>query len=366
MESQTKGRHEANISVTNTSLKTLDDLGYHKQFDNTSIYSNVSNTSALPSYTNYDFAVLILSQPENITQILIGFLGVSINLLCMMALFQVTDKWTSHFQIMLSLMFADLLTAASDVTLVLFYAFAFYFIEVTTSTYIGRCINVIYGFVVTGLNATLLSLTCMAMDHYVTIMYPWRSPVSTKKCGFAIIIIWLIAAMTGFSDFFAPVRDNKAQYTTFAIGFICGLVMMSLYLSIYHTAKKSGKLVAMAKTDGRISFINQKNMKALVTTSIILGTFILFWLPIGCINFIIHFDTRPQAYDVHEIRDHFHGICMCLLLLNTVCDPIIYAIRIRHVRKGILMLLSKIASKRLKHRFTDPQSCLNYRKYDFD
>ena len=114
--------------------------------------------------------------------------------------------------------------------------------------------------------------------------------------------------------------------------------------------------------DGRISFINKKNRKALVTTVMILGTFLLFWLPISCKMLIEMFVTIPLTYDVVKLSEIFK----CLLLLNTICDPIIYAIRIHHVRKGFLILLSKVASKCLKHKFTDPHSGLHYRKHGFN
>ena len=221
MESQAKGSLEGNISA-NTAWKALDKLDFFTQFVNTSVYTNFSSAKDR----------VLLCKPEFLCQIVIGFLGILLNLLCMMALLQVRNKWTCHFRIMLSLMFADLLRAASDVTLVLFNAFVLYFTEVTHSFDILHCRHVIYGFLIMGMNATLLSLTCMAMDHYVTIMYPWRSPVSARKCCIMIITIWLIAAMAGFSDFFISVRVYKARYTILPIGLICIVVMMSLYLPV--------------------------------------------------------------------------------------------------------------------------------------
>ena len=98
-----------------------------------------------------------------------------------------------------------------------------------------------------------------------------------------------------------------------------------------------------------------------MTTFIILGTFILLWLPNFCKILTVVFNTELQAYHLKMF-----DIFICLILLNSVCDPIIYAIRIRHVRKGFLILLSKIAPKCFRHKFTDPQSCLNYRKYNFN
>ena len=113
MESQAKGSLEGNISA-NTSWKALDKLEFFTQFVNTSVYNNFPNASEILHDR------VLLCKPEFLSQIVIGFLGILLNLLCMMALLQVRDKWTCHFRIMLSLMFADLLTAISDVTLVLF------------------------------------------------------------------------------------------------------------------------------------------------------------------------------------------------------------------------------------------------------
>ena len=345
METQTKGGLEGNVSVPNNSWKTLDELELFTQSVNTSVFPNVSNTSG----TSHKI-LLILTEPPVIRKIVIAFLGILLNLMCVMALFQVKDKWTCHFRIMLSLMFADMLIAVSVMTYIFAYAYTHYFIEEENLHYIP----VIRCFFLMGMNANLLNVVCMAIDHYVVIMYPWRSPVSAKRSHIIVTTVWVIAAITAISNFFTPVLN----YTTLPIGLVCLIVMVCVYVSIYRTAKNSGKQVAVRTTGGRISFINQKNLKALVTTSMILGTFILSWVPVGCLNLMMQFRV---------IRDHdvwLSDIFTCLFLLNTVCDPIIYAVRIRRVRKGFLILLSKIASKCWKHKFTDPQSCLNYRQYD--
>ena len=133
--------------------------------------------------------------------------------------------------------------------------------------------------------------------------------------------------MTGRSHLFIPGRTYKPIYSTLIIAFVCTVVMIFLYQSVYRAAKNNGQEVAVIKME-RASFKSHKSIKALVTTFIILGTFILLWLPYFCIILTIVFNTELQAYHMKMF-----DIFICLILLNSVCHPVIYAIRIRHVRK---------------------------------
>ena len=131
--------------------------------------------------------VIMSSNPARISLILIGILGVLLNLLCAIALFQVRDQWTCHLRIMLSLMFADMLTPASIITTLFSIAFALYY-YITGGKH-ALFVTVINAFNTIGLNATLLNLIYMAIDHYITILHPWRNPISAKICSIIIIII---------------------------------------------------------------------------------------------------------------------------------------------------------------------------------
>ena len=390
-----------NISANNIYPHNVDSLAFNQNFANDSFNFNVSHRSDLPGkpfdyYTYYrddsGRVTMMLSQPTSVIGIFLGILGILLNLLCMIALFQVRAKWTCLFRIMLSLMLSDMLTATSYMAHVFRRAYTRHYFpglgpwDIRLKTWCT--FTVIKAFCTMGMNVTLLNLMVMAIDHFIAILYPMRyqTLLSIKKSNFMIIIIWLIAALTGFSDFFSPLWDLKSyriftrynlcefiwlsvyqeEYTTFAIAFVCTCVMLILYLSIYCAARDKVRNVAVTEKDGSIGFKHNKNKRALVTTFLILGTFILCWLPMCCFQVILLLLVKFRSEYVVEMTDKLilvDNSLVCVVLLNTVCDPIIYAIRIREVRLGFLVFLGKIAPKSLKHKFTDPQSSLNYRRY---
>lgn len=282
----------------------------------------------------------------------------------------------------------------------------------------------------TGLNITLLNLMGMAIDHYVAILSPlqYYRILSTRKTNTFICILWIIAFLSGFSDFYSPLWDlttfkkfqksynyceyiekssYSEEYTTFAIAISCYIVMLNVYLKIYCNVKKmrrgavvvggerrnstvhkrrksssessmyysnngdadfnnykdsnhknSNKNNKLSSDDQKNPFISgiqqsgnrkwknkKRNTRALYTTLLIIGTFMICWLPLCCfqISMLIIKKIHKDIPDVHITRllkaDQYLYV---VLLLNTICDPIIYAVRIGEVRRGFKTLVCRI------------------------
>ena len=58
----------------------------------------------------------------------------------------------------------------------------------------------------TGHNATLFNLLCLAVDHYCAIARPltYSLQLSKKTVRILLIMFWLVALLFGFSDFLIP------------------------------------------------------------------------------------------------------------------------------------------------------------------
>jgi hypothetical protein len=208
--------------------------------------------------------------------------------------------------------------------------------------------------------STLLNALAMAMDHYVAILKPLyhRKLMTKSRILLMITGLWILSALTGFSDFFSGifsygdynhddnyceyVSDTKYQeeYPVFGIAIICLFVMMYVYIKIYITVRRH--------QSSEFRQIN-RNKKAMFTTLLLLGSFILCWLPLCLLEIIMNILVETnigyvlsRLEFISKINQHLVN----LLLLNAVCDPLIYGIRLTEVRRGYKQLIRKCCCRR--------------------
>ena len=330
-------------------------------------FSNVSQDDAVDegAFDYYDIssrAQRFLTQPVFIIALVFGVIVVVTNILSLVVLSHVKSSLTSQFILITSLAFSDILVGVSVLLHI-----------------VNKILNPAYypgygpwmprvrskcGFMIikalntTAINITLLNLMGMAIDHYVAILKPLHHStyMSRRRCTAMIVIFWFIASLCGFSDFISVLGDLKnyhrykhkynfcefvwlgdyqEEYTLFTIALACLCTMLSIYLRIYWEVRHNTKNWPPQQE-------LQKNKKALVTTLLILGTFMLCVMP-NClfqITMIISVKYNSDAIHRHEaILRKADQYLYDLILLNSLCDPLIYAFRIREVRQGYLKLL---------------------------
>ena len=118
----------------------------------------------------------------------------------------------------------------------------------------SRCAyTVIKSLNTTALNATLLNLMGMAMDHYIAILKPLHYTRLLNKQRYTILILlfWIITFVFRFSDFicvfkdwddwhmykvefnlceFVYISEYHEEYTVFVCAFLCLVVMVCVYI----------------------------------------------------------------------------------------------------------------------------------------
>ena len=310
-------------------------------------------------------AEYFLSQPYYIIALVLSMAAIFANVTSLAAIYQIRKVMNSHFRILVSLIASDLLVDISAVAHIvnsIIHPLLAPGSGEWNERLASRCTYMaIKALNTTGLNITLLNLMAMAIDHYIAILRPFKlhSLLNRRRTILMIVIMWVIAFLSGFSDFFSPLQtmstDNsntsylnfcelvwvsayQEEYTTFAIVIIGFISMLYMYLLIYCEVK--GKTL-----DDTYDCKSHRNKRALVTTLLILGTFIFCWLPICIFSVVLIIITKvsvsPEilqfAYPILEQVDKY---LYDLMLLNTLLDPIIYAIRMNEVRRGYRLLLS--------------------------
>ena len=124
------------FSAINIYPDNSSDLEYCPRITDDSIHLNIHESSTITgeyhdyhAYNCNTSNASTLSEPMTITQNLLVILGMLLSVLCVIVLLQPGGDWTSHFQIMLSLMLGDMLVSASYVSYIFLYLFTRHWAE---------------------------------------------------------------------------------------------------------------------------------------------------------------------------------------------------------------------------------------------
>lgn len=128
------------------------------------------------------------------------------------------------------------------------------------------------------------------------------------------------------------------------IGFIFvvlfGIVLM--YVRIYVLVKR------IMLRDRTLYQDEMHSYKAIITTLLIIGTFTIFWAPTGIFQVFLYIclqtDENCKMYLILHLNELFivNDVFFLILQLNSLADPLIYAIRLTEVQRGYKVLYYKL------------------------
>ncbi|XP_030638773.1 trace amine-associated receptor 4-like [Chanos chanos] len=210
-------------------------------------------------------------------------------------------------------------------------------------------------------STSIMHLCLVSVDRYWAICQPlqYRTKVTTFKVILCIGIIWLFSFIFSFGVVFSEAVSagldslvhpcvgscalicNKqwgvtASLVTF---FIPAAIMISLYFKILHVARKHARVMndRLAKVtchELKNQTSEQRERKAAKTLAIVMGVFLLCWLPFFITTVMdpfINFMTPVNVFDSLVWFGYF----------NSTCNPVIYAFFYPHFRKAFKIVLAK-------------------------
>ena len=172
----------------------------------------------------------------------------------------------------------------------------------------------------------------------------------------AIVSVWIGSFILGFSDFLSALHlvgqqyiRNKGynycelvwhtmyleEYTILAIAPICFIMMFIIYMKIYLKIRRHRTPGVSSVLEKRTGGGMQKNKKALITTLLNLGTFVVTWLPLCFFQVALLIKVHYNPEDVKskmELYAEVDKYLFDLLMVNAIADSIIYAVRIQEVK----------------------------------
>ncbi|KAI5620149.1 5-hydroxytryptamine receptor 4-like [Silurus asotus] len=212
--------------------------------------------------------------------------------------------------------------------------------------------------------ASIFHLSCIAFDRYYAVCNPlvYSFKMSRSRVSLLIVICWAVPLLISFGPILlglhelgldVPLPENVCVLLVNRVyAIIASLVafylpmatMLFAYWKIYKAAKRQAMQISalesqMAAGMGKNSSKKLKHRnylrrekKAAKTLGIIMGVFILFWLPFFTVNIVdpfIEYQTTSVIWDIF----------LWLGYINSSLNPFLYGFFNRSFRRAFLMIM---------------------------
>ena len=220
--------------------------------------------------------------------------------------------------------------------------------------------------------ASVYTLMFISFDRCLKISKPlqYRSKMTTSKSLKIIFIIWLISTAfatyaatpdsgsTGFlanGDIFCHDYDGgtlrkQDGYTTFlyaSVIFLPAIVIMIMYARIFIVAHERQKMLRNGELGETSTGQNQRSVlrqdiKIVRMLLIVVGVFFFCWLPLSICHLL--FIYNPNAFNGWSYKSYtiYRKATWLLSLINSLCNPIIYACLDQTYREAFKHLFQKM------------------------
>ena len=191
-------------------------------------------------------------------------------------------------------------------------------------------------FVVFSILASLFHLVLISIERYFALKYALRytAMVTKFRMTIAVVFVWFL---TGSHSLFTTFTGRK--YIPYTLSILTGfslLVIVYCHIFVYVITRRHEKQISTEQftAEAAAKFLEEK--KAWKTTTIIIGFLLLFFLP-GLALLLWQLTGLNE-----ETRLAFRPVLVpCSLMLNSLCNPIIYCWRSKTLREAMIALIRK-------------------------
>ncbi|KAM7395019.1 hypothetical protein PAMA_006660 [Pampus argenteus] len=302
-----------------------------------------------PCYESDNTTYIFSSNPSIICVLLYIFLGslsvVTIcgNLLVIISVIYFKQLHIPTNYLIVSLAVADLLVG------VLVFPFSMAFTVTSCWYYEGLICKVRGSFDVTLSTASILNLCCISIDRYYAVCQPlsYKSKINNRVIGIIIFVSWAVSALIGIGIIIAGFNQGKCEescLTDALISVILGgifsfyipvIIMLCIYLKIFLVAQRQARSIQSTTCQNTKSgaTVSKMERKATKTLAIVMGVFILCWIP-----YFLCIILQPLTYDLIPIA--VIETLNWLTLSNSMLNPFIYAFFYSWFRSAFRMIIS--------------------------
>ena len=182
----------------------------------------------------------------------------------------------------------------------------------------------------------------ISAERYAAVRHPfaYESQVTEGRIIIASGLAWVIALLL-------PIENGAETKTDFVSNFVSFIVLpVFFYLPtmiyfncvVYKEVRRSEKQIAANQVSLEAKKKLLKNKKAFYTTAVVLLAFFLCYIPINI--FFAIFASITNKNSVHGGQTALYLLPL-IPVLNSLLNPLIYAVRIRYFRAAFIQLLSR-------------------------
>ena len=298
--------------------------------------------------------------------LVLGIIGVLANLSSLIAISMIRTSLTANLRLIVSLCASDMLVSGSILMKVTHE-------EVSDPFRPDQCLELLLrGLLMTSHTISLLNLVGLALDHYFAILKPLNYPtlMCRKHANIMIIVFWIVSFLCGFSDFIIPSQmfsycssEPKnycevvwctmytEEYIVFGMAFVSILLMFILYATIFIQIRRYQSFQQQYRQNMK------RNRRGLVTTIVIVFTFMVTWLPYCLFEVSVVIISKRYPEKIMEylsLTKTYDSYLYNILLLNSLFDPIIYAMRMGEVQKGYRNIFAPCRKRRRRFGHGQP------------
>lgn len=284
-------------------------------------------------------------------------------LVCIAVFIQPRLRELTYYPV-LSLAFADLLCALVAMPSYLLKKFTF---DATTEMIICDVFRFSYFFTE---YASVLSLTVISAERFVTIRFPlrWHKEALTKKFVALLIVAWMEAAFVSSMPFYWQHSGNENcsykpknawSIMVIIIQVVLPYLLIALsYCSIYSVVRRHEKHIGIhsvklhaqlqssgyqgsrARTNNSVTWKAEK--KSTFTLTLVLGLFVVCWGPSTIYYFLLQVcpECFTEEFD-REAKPFVNAVVKLLTFSNSCFNPVIYCWRSKEFRAGFVRVVCR-------------------------
>lgn len=257
-------------------------------------------------------------------EVTVSILGLILNLCMTLAFIQIGRNLKPRHLFLLSLAINDMAVAGFHVIRPFYnfqtvFANRFRYVPFPYTFDVSAVIGMAYTYVQFAAIANVLIIT---LDVFLAVTAPlFHRKINTKSTASILVgLAWILSLMLYVSPFLSDFRIHKLYIVYNGLSIFCIAVLAIFYL-ILLLKLRSLKLPE-----------NRSSSKATGTVVAILLTFMFFMLPGFWLSVVLRRVIVRKGVFTWKLWFTTLQSYQCLCVLNTVCDPVIYILRIDEIR----------------------------------